>query len=645
MRAPRAAAALGVLLAWSAAVRAQDAASEETDGDVVVDGSVRAGWRLLSGRGRGRFLQDVNLDDGLRIFDLDARLEDLGEEAALDEVEMTAHDLGERESDASFLARRGDALRVEGGWMRDLFSYRADGDPFPRDTTRERWHGRVRIAPQRGLTLRFGWERSDRRGEAFAQQRTSLREVPAPPGVDTEIVSTVRPFDERFDTFTAGADAASGDWRLGLTVSHRRGLVDDERRFRVPPARRGAAPVEEDFHRRVQSAATTVVGKVGRTFLDGDAEATLFVSETWLPVDGDLRSDARGFDNAFEGDAPRGAFRSTATGDNDVDRRASSWELDASWEVVDDVEVLVNGGQEDLRDDARLDAVERRRYERDDVADATIVTRREGRTTNRIDRATVETLWQVVEELRLRAGYEWLEQSTKAPFETQADALVGSTYSSDVHRWIAGFDADPLPGLSASVVARMARDDAPPSTPSFERSDEVSARLRWRASERLTWHASHRHRGLRHEDELDSVTRSDGTSLRGVWSDGPLVVQAGATRQVLHTESDTRFFVLDGFVFRRVADEVTYDTRDVVLDAYASYAITQRLRVEAGGNVVHSTGDEDVDAWEAHATVAHDLTETVTLGLTGRLWRYDERRRSVDDYDAEALEAWLELRF
>ena len=48
-----------------------------------------------------------------------------------------------------------------------------------------------------------------------------------------------------------------------------------------------------------------------------------------------LRSDARGFDNAFEGTAPRGAFRSETTGDNDIDRRASSWEIDASWQALD----------------------------------------------------------------------------------------------------------------------------------------------------------------------------------------------------------------------------------------------------------------------------------------------------------------------
>ncbi len=644
--ATAAALALAALLAPMRGAHAgDDGDGTAPEGDVVLDGAVRAGWRLLSGRGRGRFLEDVDLDGGPRIFDLDARLRDLREDAYFDEIEVRASDLGERSSDASVVARGANGTRLEGGYTRDLFSYRADGDPFPRDTTRERSYARVRLTPQRGLSLRLGWDRSARRGEAFAEQRTTLREFPAPPGVDREIVSTVRDFDERFDTFTLGVDASTGPWRYGVTASLRHGRVDDERRYDVPPERRGGAPVSEDFRRRVTSDATTVVGKVGRTFLGDAAEATLFVSETWLPVDADLRSDATGFDNAFSGAAPRGAFTSRTTGTNEVDRRASSWELEGSWQVLDALEFLASGGQETLIDDARLDVVERRRYERAGVANAEIVTSRRGRTTNRIDRASIEALFDAADDVQLRAGYEWFAQNTKAPFETRGDALEGSTLSSEVHRWIAGIDVRPAPGLSASVLARVARDDAPPATPSFESADEVSARVRWRAGERLSLLAAHRYRGLRHRDRLDSVTRSGSTSLRATWSDGALTLDGGATRQTIHTESDTRFLILDGIAFRRVATEVTYDTRDVVLDALATYEIAPRVRISGGGHHVQSSGDEELTAYQAFATFEVDVSKTVTLGLTGRIWRYDERRRSIDDYDAEALEAWLELRF
>ena len=639
---------VALLLALPALTRAADYDDEpEDEQDEIwrVDGTVRAGWRFLSGRGRGRFLQDINLDSGARIFDVDAHVEDLREESALKDIEVRATDLGERETDASIVARSDDGLRVEGGYARDLFTYRADGDPFPRDTTRNRSYARLRYAPRNGLTFRVDWERSERSGEAFAQQLTSLRELPAPPGVDQDIVSTVRPFDETFDTYTLGADASEGPWRFGATVSYRRGDVDDERHFRVPAADRGSAPVSEDFDRHVDSHATTAVGKAGRTFLDGAAEVTLFVTQTWLPVDADLDSQSQGYDNSFDGATPRGAFTSSMSGENNVHRRGSAWELDGSWQVLEDVEILASGGQEDLIDDADLDTVENRRYERNDVANETIRTRTSGRTTNRVDRASVETLWDVHEDVTLRTGYEWFKQDTKAPFETQGDRFDGSRYSSTVHRIIAGVDADLARGLNASVLARLARDDHPPSTPSYERADEVTGRVRWRADERLSMTASHRYRGLHHEDDLDSVTEVNNTSLRATWSDGPLVIQGGATRQVLHTESDTTFYILDGFTFRRVADEVTYDTREVITDLHAEYELRENLRLSAGGNYVKSTGDTELTAYEAFSTLAVDVSTTVTLGLTGRIWHYDDRDGSEDDYDAEALEVWLELRF
>ncbi len=620
-------------------------ADDDDEPGVRFDGTARVGWRFLSDRGEGRFLQDVGLDDGLRLFDLDLELTDERDERRFEELSASVHDIGGREGDGSLRFRNDAGVSLNAGLSRDVLSYRASGDPFPVDTTRDRAYTRLRFAPRSGLTVRLDWDRSERDGVGFASQDTDRRELPQPAGVNPDLVATRRPFDQRFDTFTAGVDLTSGAWRFGLTESVRRGRVVDERLYDVPAASRGTDPVRERFRRSTTSQSTTTVAKIGLTALDGDLESTLFVSHTRHPVDAKISGDAAGFDNDFSGATPKGAYEAVFSGRADVDRDVDAWTLETVAEPLDDWELIASLGQEDTIDDATLRLVERRRYARADVGRENVLTGSGGRTTDRTDRASLEALWDVADDVRLRAGRELYRQDIEAPLETRGQRLFGSEVRGETWRWIAGIDAKPAKRLKVSVLARRAEEDEPHATTSAENADEAVARIRWNDGEALSLSGVYRYRGFQTREAFDSTARAESASLAATWADGPWTFEGSLSQQTIDTRADTSFFVFDGVTFRQIAKEIQHRTRDSSVTAFVEREFSSTVRASFAGSYVDTSGDIELSSHELRLAAEYDIAEDVTLIAAVTSWRYAEHGRSRDDYDAEALELSVRFRF
>jgi hypothetical protein len=632
--------------AIAAAVPAR--AGEGVDTDALweeIEGEIRAGWRLLGDEGDGRFLEDRSLAEGPLLFDLSSRGVLADTSYFFREFEVEAHGIGDQEQDARVALRDPGTLDFSGRWMRDDFSYRATGDPYPYDTVRERYDTRVRFTPRRDLTLRLDWSRSLRRGDAYVEGYTELREPPPPQGVDREIVGVHRPLSQQGDTLTFGADARAGIWRFSLEETVRLGQVDDTRSYDVPPPRRGDVPLREALRRELRTTGWTTLGKAGTTLLDGTLDVDLIGAWTTQPTESRISGSARGYDTADEGGIDRGEFRGTTDGENDVDRQRTEGRLEARWRVVPEVEVTGAYEQEDTWDDAELRLTETRRYVRPDVGRTTSRRSLDARITDRWCRGSLEAAWDATDDVRLRLGEEYVRHNLHVPTDTRTAEFEPTNFSSSAWRTVAGIDVEPVSGLDLSLLARLSTDDEPHAAPSPERADEVTFRGRWRAAETLSLTAAYRHLGYTHDTDYDSSARTDSGTLAATWTWEGWTVAPTVTYQTADTRTDTTYLGVIGGSFRQIDDQVSFETRDLIASLDVEYAFTKTLRGFLRATRIEARGDEE-ETWDDLTLGAeHDLSERWTVGAAFRSWRLDERDRTVDDYRVVGAEAWVTFRF
>ncbi len=621
------------------------AAGDETLVGTRSEGEARVGWRFVHDEDEGRFPQDEGLQDGPRLFDLRYLWNDDRPGAALEELEASMYGVGDRSSDYDLVLRKSGLYRLQAGFRRDGAAYRATGDPFAYDTTHERTFFRARTTPTRNVAVRLEFERATRRGEAFTGADTDLREVPAPAGVDDDLVRERRPIDRRFDTYLVGVDFGAGIWRAGLTETVRVGVVDDERLYDIPAARRGSDPIRETLRRQLRSRATTTTAKAGVSPWNGNFDLNLIGSHTRLPVDGRVSGDARGFDNAFSGGTPKGAFAATLDGENRIRRTAVGWRAEALWRPLESLELVAGTEQDDLVDDASLRLEERRRYQRADVAAESTRRDLETRTTDRSERVSYEASWDVTDAVRVRLGQEFLEQDLEVPTETRGKSLQPTRIRSSSTRRTVGLDVRPYDRLHLHVLFRQSDNDDPHAVASTENADEVSYRGRWRASDALFVSLLYRLKDYHHSRQFSSSTRSEVLSGTVSWNSGPWSVSSTTAFHDFETRTGTSFFTLDGFAFTQVRGSVRFDSRDLTETLEASYRIDERWRTSADLNYVRTRGDYEARHYEASLGLEFDVRADLTLGAAARVFEFDEKGPFQDDYGVQALELWLTYRF
>jgi hypothetical protein len=625
-----------LLAAWLLQLSSTSRAGEET-----ITGDATVGWRFIEDEDDGRFPQDQNLEGGFRLFRLSLGYEDPSLSYLVDEAELEITGAGDPSSDYLATLRRSGILWLRGGYRRDDYSYRATGDPFPYDTLRERSHVKGRLTPLNDLVVRFGWDRSSRRGDALASALTEAREVPAGGDVD-DIVQDRRRFDRTADTWNLGADWGIGPLRLGLTESIRIGVLDDDRSYSIPE---DATPVRETLGRDLRTKAYTTVGKVGATLLDGRLDATLFVSYTRLFQESRLSGSIAGFDNVFSGGAPRGPFSSTVGGGTRARRSVRSYRLESAYQAHPDLELTLGAETETAVDDISRDLTENRSFDDPAVPSERREDDAEVRVTYRTQRASLDAVWDIEEDLRLRLGEEYYAEQLEVPNATPGADLEGTDLRATTFRHTVGLDAEPVERLSLSLLLRYFANKEPHSAVSAETAEEVSFRARYRADERLFLSAVYRRKAFHRSDERDSDTSSDSVSGSAVWSEETMGASLTATYQAFATRTDTVFFDLDRSVSVPVRDRVDFHSRDLILDLSANAEVTPACRVEAAALLTWSRGDYEALTRVFSIGAEYDLRAELMAGLTLRNYRLDETGRGVDDYNVNALEVTLTYRF
>lgn len=628
---------------------ADDAAAEPAADRVwrEMSGSIRAGWRFLADEDEGRFRQDRAVSEGPRLFDGEFRAETARDDAWLGFVEAEARGAGDDEQTYRLRAGRARTWDLSLGFDRDDYSYRATGDPYPYDTIRERSNLRLRVTPAEKLTLRLDWDRSVRKGDAWVESDTDIRENPPPAGVDVDLVQQHRPLDQRSDRVTLGADATlAGGFRASLAETWRLARIDDTRLYDVPASRR-SVPVREALGRDVRTPGWTTTAKAGWRSAGGDLDVGAILSWTRQEVDADLSGTSEGYDPAFDpmGIAPRGQFSGATTGSVDGDRSQFDHRLEGTWRFAERWELATSAATESVTDQQSLLRSERRTYARTDVDPATLETTQEARVVLRTQRAAAEVAFEVSDELRLRAGQEYLRQNLRAPLETRGADFTPTDFSSTTWRTIAGADWEPCRHADLSLLAKLARDDDPHSATSFEERNEFTFRGRVRPSDALSLTAVWRHAGARQDTALDHATRSDAATLGATWTRDALAVSATVTRQVSDTRTDTTYISTAGGSFQVLDDQVSFVTRDLIASLDVRYAVAANLRAFATLSWVDSGGDYEARWDEASLGGEYDLRENLSVGLALRSWRLDEASRRVDDYSAAGAEVWVTWRF
>lgn len=653
-RAPFAAlaAAGAVAILSPAPARADDEPASGGGADVdrlwsELEGEIRAGWRFLDDEEDGRFLEDHALRAGPLLFDLTARGTTSDDRLWFEEFEVDAHGIGDEEQDARAALRKPGVLDLRGGWMRDDFSYRATGDPFPYDTVRERYDFRARWTPSRRVAVRLEWDRSRRTGDAYTSQQSFYREPPSPPGVDDQLVLDHRPLDQQSDTLSLGVDLDADGWRFTVEESVTLAQIDDRRDYDVPASLRGPSPLSESFRRDVRSTAWTTLGKVSRGFFDDALELNGIVAWTKAPTESDVDSTSEGYEPGFDpgGIAPRGSFQATTSGENEIDRENVQVRVESIWRAAEDVEIVGAFEKDDTWDDAELRLEERRVYDRPDLGPETTVTSYDARITDRNWRASLEGSWDVTEDVRLRLGEEYLRQQLESPTDTRGDDLAPTDFESAAWRTLAGIDVEPVDRLDLSLLTRFGQNDDPHAAPSPERAEEITFRGRWRADDALTLTTAYRHIGYTHSDDYDASSRTDSGTVAATWTSDRWTVAPTVTYQVADTRTDTTYYATSGGSFSRIDDQVSFATRDLIVSLDVEYAFTRNLRGFLRGTRIEGRGDVEESWDEFELGAEHDLDETFSVGASLRSWRFDEHDATVDDYRVLGAEVWVTLRF
>jgi hypothetical protein len=653
-----------VVLCAAAFARADE--PSPPDGPVLW-GDVRAGVRLISGEGEGRFPQDVGLKDGPRLFDVHLFGEDLRPDATFDRLEARASGVGDPWTDYLVDLRRSGSLELSGGYRRDDANYRATGDFFSYDTIRERGFVHARWTLDSTTALRFTWDRDARRGDAWTRGHLAGQELSR--AENPEDVAQVRPLSSRRDAFSLGADWTIEGFRFGLTQSAAVSTIDDDRFFEVPRSQNDGVPRRGAFENDIDATTWTTVAKVGASFLDRTLDATLFVTRTVMPLESRITDFERLAD-----DMGLPTTR-TVTQDLDIDRAAWTERIELDWRPWTDWEFAGAAEYATVADDTQRDYV-RTSGGRSAFSDDAVVT-------NRNRRFSLDATWEAAHDVKLRLGEQLLSESLFVgndrpltflpPDLDPADPaslfpgrfVRGSSprrFETDAWRTTGGVDWKPVKDLTTSFLAHWTTDEHQQAAPTPHTSRDFSGRTRWQATEELSLGTQWRHVDGRnwfgvpyaaapipghvtplsvHDRFLLGESRSDSVSGTATWASGDWTVTGGVTWRNLATSAETAHFRGASYVYR-TSDFKEHET---IANADVRWDATKCVHLHTGITRTVAHGDLVARWLTASAGAAYDLAKDVTLGLDVLTWRLDDGDAPEDSYRTLGVEFWVTYRF
>jgi hypothetical protein len=656
-------AAAAASLACAAPSLADDDAPVEpaTDEQPTLRGEIRAGFRLISHENQGRFRQDVALEDGARIFDVDVIGTDPRRDAPIDEMETRLYGVGDSNSDYLLSLKKRGSFDLSGGYRRDVLDYVATGDPFPYDSV----HGRSFVhglwTPSGDAAIRFAWDRDDKRGEEASYGY----------GFDASnnAASQLQPrrYTLESNRFTLGGDYAFDVFRFGVTQSVGIASVDDERAF-------GSG---DTTHLSYRTNSYVTTGKAGVVLFDGALDATLFVTRSHMPMDETVsREESVPSAQSF-------------AGSGDAERDGRNWRLETAWRPHRDWEFTFAGERDDVVED--LDGV----YSLLASPKPFVLNSPHARVTDRTKRASADATWDATHELRLRLGEEYLREELFSPTDSplrpidegaQTAPHEPTDLTSNTFRTTAGAEWKPWKPLSLSALSHFSTNDTPQTTVVPRASDDWTMRGKWTPSDEISTTTVWRHQTGHHTGavalrdfsdpdavtrpgattDLDSTSRVSSVSQSVAWTSGKWAVHGTGTYRRTDTTTDSAYGWRENGA--TTFETVGFSGRDVIVDFGASYEILATLRVFA--DAVRSNArdhvDRDVagvgshDAYPARRLdfsvgteydfgddVATDgeTRKSMTAGVKFSSWRLVDGAAPSDSYRVYGVEFSLAYRF
>jgi hypothetical protein len=579
-------------------------------GKAWAHGRAEAGWRFVRGE-KGRYEQDVNLEDGPRLFSagLEAGLDDADPRAP--RVEARLDGLGDPHASARILARRSDDWRLSLSARRDEQPFVGGGGLHPGETLRETLDAEARFRVSDGVRAAAGWSATDHEGD--------LRATVFDAG---SVLAAEQDLDRRTQEAWASVDLASRGWRAGL----RQGWLwedgdDDRHRDLDAPGAPDSLAFDDDS--RMQGPVTSVTA--GADLLGGALSVDARASRSDLDREVDVAELRRG----TLGSGPY-TRRETVEGDRqrEVDLVALdlSLALGARWAAEAEVERRALREDGALRDRSSVDV---------GSGPTGSTTSHADRVSQRVLRETLGMRYAMAGGFTFRGGAEVLHDALEAGPGMDLDHRARST---GLYAGAAGPVSGPL---SVRAELRTVRTDEAftPLTP--EERDDLLLGAAWRDPEGFRAGAEVR---LSQLSASDSDLASRGKTVRlslGRGKEDEVSWDLSWTSRQLGLEADTLATVGTSLQAGRASSTV----RSHVVEGTLGIPVSPRVRLTAGTAWVREQGDLPVTAWDATLGVRWQVTGSTAIRIQVRRRKYDEGGSNALDYGATILEVSVEAGF
>ena len=610
------------LTIW-AVILATGVASAE---DAMV-GEIAIGYRDASVSGsRAKYDEDINLDDGARLFDLQLSMRPEGESAMTpDLVTVDARNLGgDPFEQLRFDVRKYGhyalrAHRRRSAWFHDdilvlpedaSIEGSTGGDFHRYDIERVHDDVSLTIDPTDRMQFNVGFVRQRKTGESTTTLDISRDEF--------ELDS---PIDETLETWQIGARYRWPSLRVSLEERIRDYESLGERflpGFSLGQNSEDLTSVDfyfldEPYRFRSYEHTATLDFDPGGRF---SATARLLAGD--LDLDTDIEERSGGTD--FMGNP----FTTDITGGGSIERESTALSLDMSYALTDRVDAVVGLHRRTL----------------DQMGDIGFGLAEGGSSRWDIENEAYDLgiAFTPRDDLTLAGG--WRREQRDLQFQdTQTGAdPIGEADRTDADRFYATFDYRPTPtfGLSLSLNDRQIDDPFSLATPADSR--RVRARARWKLDNGLSAVLSHL-RVTSDNDVAQWSHDSSQTSLRIAYSTEKLLVSAGATR----ADSDRDFTRLVTGGSRQDLFNVAYEADTSYDDVQFRWSARERVDLGASARRYDNDGSFPVQREDVRLFISLGIADGYVLDLS---WRdVDYKEDSIESYDATLIETALRLEF
>ena len=573
-----------------------------------LSGRAEAGWRFAGGES-GRYAEDVNLDDGARLFalGLEGGLDGADPRAARAEVRLDG--LGDPHASLRVRARKGDSWKASADARRDELPFLGQGGLHGGESLRESLGASVDLRLSSVARLGLGYDRTDHEGE--------LRGTALEGGIVLPVASEQdRVSQEGWAALDLGGQAWHAKVRQGWLEEDGE---DGKRRDESAPGVPDYLTFDDDSS--MDGPVTSVVA--GGETMDGLLSVEARASRADLDRSVDTQEVRRGVLGS--------PYSRTVRTIGDRGRIVETQALDAALAFGDRWALEASAERRTLREDGEV------------RSDSTTVTT--AGTTTASASAADRVSQRVLEErlgarhttaggFTLRGGAEWIRD--------RLDRFDASDSGSVRTRGLFASAEGPLceeVRVRADLRTARSGDAFTPLTP----RDRDAARLSVAYRDADAWRAGVDAGVSRLESDRSDLA-SRGNDLRvwgGFGGEGETTADLGFTVRQLTLETDTLSRIGPALAAGRTESKI----RSHVLDLGLGVPLSPAVRLEGGGGWAMDEGTLPVRAFDATLALRWQASRVLAARVEVRRREYDEMGADALDYEATILEVSVEVAF